>query len=256
MADPRITVILCMLLSYIAYLRVSTDRQAEEGLGLAAQDKAIRTLLRERRVRPSRFYEDRGVSGAVEDRPELSELLQTLGSGDLVVVARLDRLARDLLTQEVLLRDIRQRGADVVSCSPAESDYLRDDPHDPTRKLIRQVLGAVSEFERALIKLRLQRGRALKAERGGFAYGSPPFGYGAEGGELVMVAEEQAAIQLARGLRHEGASLREIGLTLAERGYPSKRGGSWYPSTVARVLDRSVPPSPNEPRTASESQVR
>lgn len=114
----------------------------------------------------------------------------------------------------------------------------------------------MSEFERALIKLRLQRGRALKAECGGFAYGSSPFSFGAEGGELVMVAEEQAAIQLARGLRHEGASLREIGLALAERGYPSKRGGSWYPSTVARVLDRGVPPSPNEPRTASESQVR
>jgi hypothetical protein len=72
-------------------------------------------------------------------------------------------------------------------------DYLRDDPHDPTRKLIRQVLGAVSEFERSLIKLRLQRGRALKAERGGFAFGAPPFGFGAEGGELVPVDREQEA---------------------------------------------------------------
>jgi DNA invertase Pin-like site-specific DNA recombinase len=78
----------------------------------------------------------------------------------VVVVARLDRLARDLLTQEFLLREIRQRGADLVSCSDTEADYLQDDPHDPTRKLVRQVLGAISEFERALIKLRLQRGRA------------------------------------------------------------------------------------------------
>ena len=48
------------------------------------------------------------------------------------------------MTQEILLRDIRKRGSEVVSCSRAEADYLADDPNDPTRKLIRQVLGAVS----------------------------------------------------------------------------------------------------------------
>lgn len=228
-----------MLMSYIAYLRVSTDRQAE-GLGLAAQDSAIRSLLRERRVRPSRFFEDRGVSGAVEDRPALAELLAELRPGDVVVVARLDRLARDLLTQEFLLRDIRQSGADLVSCSAAEADYLRDDPHDPTRKLIRQVLGAVSEFERALIKLRLQRGRAIKAERGGYAYGSPPYGYGAEGGELVPEPREQEAIRLAKDLRSQGRSLREIGLALSEAGFPSKRGGAWHTTTVARLVARAI----------------
>jgi DNA invertase Pin-like site-specific DNA recombinase len=228
-----------MLLSYAAYLRVSTDRQAEEGLGLVAQDKAIRALLRERRVKPSRFYEDRGVSGAVEDRPALSDLLQAVGPGDVVVVARLDRLARDLLTQEVLLRDIRQRGADVVSCSSAESDYLRDDPHDPTRKLIRQVLGAVSEFERALIKLRLQRGRAIKGEHGGYAYGSPPYGFRAEGGALLAEPEEQEAIRLAVDLRNQGRSLREVGIALMHAGHASKRGGPWHPTTVARLLSRA-----------------
>ena len=173
-----------MTLTYFAYARVSTDKQAEDGFGLAAQEKAVRSYFRERRARPPRFFEDRGISGAVEDRPALSELLAALATGDVVVVARLDRLARDLLTQEFLLRDIRQRGADLVSCSSAEAEYLKDDPNDPTRKLIRQVLGAVSEFERSLIRLRLQRGRAVKAERGGFAYGSPPFGYRAEGGGL------------------------------------------------------------------------
>jgi DNA invertase Pin-like site-specific DNA recombinase len=127
---------------------------------LAQQEQSIRAFLRQQGVRQFRFFEDRGVPGAVEDRPGLAELLAELRPGDVVVVARLDRLARDLLTQEFLLREIRQRGADLVSCSDTEADYLQDDPHDPTRKLVRQVLGAISEFERALIKLRLQRGRA------------------------------------------------------------------------------------------------
>jgi site-specific DNA recombinase len=227
-----------MTMTYLPYLRVSTDRQAENGLGLAQKEKSIRAFLRHRRVRSVRFFEDRGVSGAVEDRPGLAELLAELRPGDVVVVARLDRLARDLLTQEFLLRDIRQRGADLISCSTAEADYLQEDPHDPTRKLIRQVLGAVSEFERALIRLRLQRGRALKAERGGYAFGSPPFGYRAESGELVPVLEEQEAIALAFKLRRSGCSLREIGQALSEEGHRSKRGGAWYPSTVARLVSR------------------
>jgi len=228
-----------MTMTYLPYVRVSTDRQAENGLGLAQQEKSIRAYLRDRRVRPTRIFEDRGVSGAVEDRPGLAELLAELRPGDVIVVARLDRLARDLLTQEFLLRDIRQRGGDLVSCSEAEADYLQDDPHDPTRKLVRQVLGAISEFERALIKLRLQRGRALKAERGGFAYGSPPFGFRAEGGELVPLDREQEAIAMALELRRQGRSLRQIGADLTKAGFTPKRGGSWYPPTVARVLDRA-----------------
>src|SRR3954454_15755438 len=228
-----------MTLSYLPYLRVSTDRQADDGLGLAQQEKSIRGLLREKHARPTRSYEDRGVSGTVEDRPGLAALLAELRPGDVVVVARLDRLARDLLTQEFLLRDIRQRGGDLVSCSETEADYLRDDPHDPTRKLVRQVLGAISEFERALIKLRLQHGRALKAERGGFAYGAPSFGFRAAGGALVPLDREQEAVAMALELRRQGSSLRQIGTALTEKGFTSKRGGPWHPSTVARMLRRA-----------------
>jgi DNA invertase Pin-like site-specific DNA recombinase len=71
---------------------------------------------------------------------------------------------------------------------------LHDDPEDPSRRLIRQVLGAVSEYERAMIALRLRRGRAAKGARGGFAYGSPAFGHRAAGRALVPDEREQAAI--------------------------------------------------------------
>lgn len=227
------------MLSYLPYIRVSTGTQANDGLGLALQERAIRAYLDEHRASAGRFYEDRGISGTVEDRPALRELFAVLGPGDLVIVARLDRLARDLLAQEVLLRDIRQRGADLVSCSAAEAEYLQDDPHDPSRTLIRQVLGSVSQFERSLIRLRLQHGRALKAECGGYAFGSPPYGYRAEGGQLVPEPQEQEAIVFACALRRKGHSLRDIGVALADAGFASKRGGGWHPTTVARVLSRA-----------------
>ena len=222
----------------IGYARVSTERQAERGLGLDVQETAIRATARERGYKLARIVRDEGVSGAVEDRPGLGELLEALSAGDVVIVARLDRLARDLLTQEFLLRDIRRRGADVISCSAAESDYLSDDPQDPTRKLIRQVLGAVSEFERSLIRLRLSRGRAAKAARGGFAYGSPPFGARSEDRALVPEPREAEAVAFARKLRAQGASYRGICAALTDAGYKPRRAACWHPMVIRRVLAR------------------
>lgn len=229
--------------SAVGYVRVSTERQAEEGLGLAIQERAIRHLARTAGLKLQEIVRDEGVNGTLEERPGLASLLDSLRPGMVVVVARLDRLARDLLTQEFLLRDMRQRGADLVSCSQAEADYLRDDPDDPTRKLIRQVLGAVSEFERALIKLRLSRGRAAKAAKGGFAYGSPPYGSRAADRKLVPEESEQAVIELATRLRREGASLRSIGRSLLEAGHSPRRAKAWHPQVVARLLRREAGPS-------------
>jgi DNA invertase Pin-like site-specific DNA recombinase len=69
-------------------------------------------------------------------------------------------------------RRVRRLGGGAFSTSAAESGYLVDDPDDPSRKLIRQILGAVSEYERAMIPLRLRSGRHRKAKHGGFAYGA------------------------------------------------------------------------------------
>ncbi len=79
-----------------------------------------------------------------------------------------------------------------------------------------------------------------RAEAGGYAWGRPPFGYRAEGGELVPDPDEQAAVQRIVGLRADGASLRQIAVTLTAEGLTPKRGGSWHPQQVARVLDRVV----------------
>jgi DNA invertase Pin-like site-specific DNA recombinase len=222
----------------IGYTRVSTERQAEEGLGLDVQAQLIREHAKSAGLRLHGIVEDAGVSGAVEDRPGLADLMERLAPGVVVVVPRLDRLARDLLTQEFLLRDIRKRGADVVSCSRAEADYLSDDPEDPTRKLIRQVLGAVSEFERAMIRLRLARGRRAKAARGGFAYGAPPYGTRAEDGGLAPEPAEADAVSLARTLHGRGDSLRAICRALDAAGFRPRRSAQWHPQVVARIVAR------------------
>jgi DNA invertase Pin-like site-specific DNA recombinase len=228
----------------IGYLRVSTDAQAERGLGLDIQERAIRAWAKERKYRLVGIERDEGVSGSngLADRVGLADALEALrdGKGQGLVVYRLDRLARDLIVQEQVLAEVRRLGADVFSTAQSETGYLADDPDDPSRKLIRQVLGAVAEYERSMIALRMRSGRRRKAERGGFAYGSPPLGYAAKDRKLVADPEEQRAIARIRELHEQGASLRAIAATLTVENIKPKRGRRWHPTTVARVLNRGT----------------
>jgi len=141
--------------------------------------------------------------------------------------------------QETILAEVRRIGGEVFSTSPAEASYLTDDPDDPSRKMIRQVLGAVSEYERSMVVLRLRNGRRRKAQTGGYASGAPAFGYEAKDGDLVELEEEQVTVKRIAELRASGASFRAICSTLESEGYRSKRGGTrWQPMAVKRVLDR------------------
>src|SRR5437762_2753389 len=178
-----------------AYLRVSTDRQAEEGLGLDVQQHAIRAWAKQHGHQVVAWTRDEGVSGSngLDGRIGLAEALEAIRErrAEALVIYRLDRLARDLVLQEQLLAEVRRLGGVVYSTSSAESDFLTDDPDDPSRRLIRQVLGAVSEYERGMIALRLRSGRRRKAEQGGFAYGAPSYGYRSERGVVVAEPDEQ-----------------------------------------------------------------
>jgi DNA invertase Pin-like site-specific DNA recombinase len=225
-----------------AYLRVSTDRQAEEGLGLEIQEQTIRGWARQHGHRVVLWARDEGVSGSngLDMREGLADALQAVRDhqAEGLVVSRLDRLARDLVLQEQLLADVRRMHAEVFSTSAAEASYLSDDPDDPSRKLIRQVLGAVNEYERAMIALRLRSGRRRKAENGGYAYGSPPYGWRAVGRELIEDADEQTALRRMRELRVGGSSFREIAAVLQAEGHAPKRGACWYPMTIRQMLRR------------------
>jgi DNA invertase Pin-like site-specific DNA recombinase len=226
----------------IGYLRVSTDKQAEDGLGLDVQRDKIRAWAKDNGHKIVAWYTDEGVSGSngVDTRVALGPALEALKPPSIcgLVVYRLDRLARDVILQETLLRDdIRPYGS-LFSTMPSEQDVMDDDPSDPGRRMVRVILGAVADYERQLIKLRLHGGRAAKAARGGYAYGAPPLGQRAVDHELVPDEREQAAIAHIRELHGQGRSLRQIVAALEDGGYQTKRGGHWFPSTVARVLAR------------------
>jgi len=227
----------------LGYVRVSTQEQVA-GFGLDVQERAIREYCKAAGLRLVDVYRDEGQSGSngLETRGGLAEALARLqaGAASLLVVYRMDRLARDLLLQETLVQRLRDQGTPVRSASEPDLDT---DTDDPTKVLIRQIIGAVSQYERAVIRGRMMAGKAAKAAKGGFLGGLPPYGFKVEDGEVVVDDAEQEVVQLVGRRRASGASLRDIGSELTSRGLKPRAGGVWHPNTVRRIAAQSPVPS-------------
>jgi DNA invertase Pin-like site-specific DNA recombinase len=143
------------------------------------------------------------------------------------------------MVQEYLLRNLSDFGGILLSAREGENELLNGESKDPSRKLIRTILGAVSEYDREMVSDRLSAARHAKAAGGGYAHGALPYGYHSQGGKLVPVAAEQKALAKMRLLAGQGVPNREIARVLTAEGYPTKRGGQWCAATVARIIKRA-----------------
>src|ERR1700758_5320376 len=168
-----------------AYLRVSGKGQLD-GDGFPRQRAAIKQYAAAHGIRIVRWFEEQGISGTkdLENRPALQELMLALHSNGtrLVLIEKLDRLARDLMVQETIIGDLRKNGFEIISV--AEPDLCSD---DPSRKLVRQVFGAIAEYERAMIVLKLRGARERKRAKDGKCEGRKAYGHTPE--EKKNVAE-------------------------------------------------------------------
>lgn len=218
----------------VGYVRVSTNEQAASGLGLAAQREAIESSATRLGLPVAEILSDAGVSGglAVEDRPGLLDAVSLLGKGDVLLVARRDRLGRDVVNVALIERMIAKRGARVVSCAGEGSDL-----DGPSGMLVRTILDAVNMYEKAMIGLRTRV--ALRAKRkAGKRAGALPLGYalGEDGQTLVPIAAEMETLSMIRKRRLEGASFESIANELNEGRVRAKNGGAWFRASVRAVL--------------------
>ena len=158
----------------VAYFRVSTDQQAASGLGLEAQRAAVRAYAAKNNLHIVSEHTDEGVSGklGISDRPGLGCALQSMmteGAQGLLV-HKLDRLSRDLLTQLTIERTVEKSGARILSASGEGT--LAD---DPSTVFTRRVLQAAAEMEAGVISARTKCALAAKKARGE-RVGRPAFG--------------------------------------------------------------------------------
>jgi DNA invertase Pin-like site-specific DNA recombinase len=140
----------------------------------------------------------------------------------MVVIERLDRLARDLMVQETIVADLRKNGFELVSV--AEPDLMAN---DPTRILVRQMMGAVAQYEKSQIVLKLRGARVRKRAKEGRCEGRKPYGY---------YDGEAATLERLKALRAEGLGFDRIAARLNEEGVATRTGRPWHGVVVNRIL--------------------
>ena len=218
----------------VAYIRVSTE---DQHLGPDAQRAAIAVWAERNGVVIVATFEDRGVSGAaaIDKRPGLLSGLDGLaehGAG-LFVVAKRDRLARDVMNAAMIERMAERVGARVVSAAgEGEGD-------DPASKLMRTMIDAFAEYERAIIRSRISAALAVKAARGEKVGGVQTYG-AAEGIEAERTDAEREIVAAVVKARAAGLSIREIAAELAAAGMRTRKGGEIQSTQVARILRRAA----------------
>ena len=208
-----------------AYLRVSGKGQVK-GDGFTRQLKAIREYAKAHGIRIARIYREEGVSGTkeLENRPALSEMMEALhGNGvKLVLIEKLDRLARDLMIQETIIGDLRKYGFDLISAT--EPDLLSD---DPSRVMFRQFMGAIAQWEKTVIVQKLRGARQRAKAKHGRCEGAKPYG---------TLRGEAEVVERIRELRAKGLGFDRLAAQLDKEGIKTRRGKRWHGTVVNSIL--------------------
>lgn len=215
----------------IAYIRVSTERQVDEGHSLEAQRAKLEAYATAFGLEIVGVEMDAGISAATLERPGLQRALAALRSGaaDVLLVTRLDRLTRSVKDFAHLVESYFKVGG-----SRLMSVNENIDTTTPTGRLILNVLMTVSEWEREAAAERTTAVMQHLKASGKFTGGLPPYGFFVdEEGALQVDAEETVKLGQARTLRERGASLRTIAQTLGT----NRRTGKFFnASQIARML--------------------
>lgn len=209
---------------FIAYYRVSTDRQGQSGLGLDAQRAAVLRQIAGDSELIAEFTEVE--SGKKSDRPELAAALAACKKQKAkLVIAKLDRLARNV----AFIANLMESGVEFIAA---------DNPH--ANKLMLHMLAAFAEHEREQISKRTKDALAAAKARG-TKLGNPRPGESLTRGRTTIsknAAARHASIgPIIHELRNQGLSTHAIARELNQRGIPTARGKEWMSTTVCNILN-------------------
>jgi DNA invertase Pin-like site-specific DNA recombinase len=203
----------------IGYCRVSTHEQAANGVGLAAQEAAIRAECDHRGWLLVDLVRDEGASGKSLERPGLRRSLERIAAGEAegLIVSKLDRLSRSVVDFGTLLEWFMEAEASLVALD------LDIDTSTPGGRLVANVFASVAEWEREIIGQRTREG--LAAQRAAGKVTCRP-----------AVADRPELTRRIQRLRERGYTLQAIADRLNRDGVPTLRGApAWQPSSVRQA---------------------
>jgi len=219
-----------------AYIRVSTDLQVESGVGIKYQKDVCTQWAAERSMEIERCFVEDAISGAsgLEMRPKLMLAIAMLSKGDVLVVARRDRLGRDVLVMSIIESEIERKGARIASVAGEGTEN-----NDPTSLLMRRMVDAFAEFDRKIICGRVKAAMQAKKDRNERC-GHIRFGYklADDGVHLEVNEDDIPALHRILNLGESGFTIPQIVDHLNENGLFNRGGMKWKKSTVHRYLQR------------------
>lgn len=217
-----------------AYVRVSTDRQADKGYSIGEQTERIESYCKAKDWHLVKIYTDPGFTGSNMDRPALQELIRDIELYDIVLVNKMDRLSRSQHDTLYLVQDIfAPHGCSFVSMQESF------DTTTPIGIAMLGILSAFAELERSQIKERTKMGKEARKKKGLWHGGSNvPIGYDYEDG-FLSINDEAVQIKIIYERFLQGEKIRDICRYMAAN-YTTKYTSWNYVGTVRRILGNSV----------------
>ncbi|NUF45018.1 recombinase family protein [Acinetobacter pittii] len=217
----------------IGYVRVSTDKQAEEGISIDAQVAKIKAWASLNDYELIHVYSDEGISGAsLNKREGMLQALDRVKKGMAFICYSLSRISRDTIDTIQISRQIEKAGADLVSLSE------KIDTTGASGKMIFNMLAVLNQFERDQTAERTKFAMQFKKSRNQ-AYSPIPYGYDRCGNELVLNISEALTIIKIKEMSKAGIGYAEIARKLNEEQIPTKKNRLWQRHTVYYLLQRS-----------------
>jgi DNA invertase Pin-like site-specific DNA recombinase len=201
---------------------VGTDKDSQR-----RQQEAVSSCARSLGFEIVREYYDAAVSGAdaVDTRAGFNDMLTyMLGNGArTIIVENASRFARDLIVQETGYQMLKARGIELIAADAPES-FLSD---TPTAALIRQILGAVAQFDKTTLVNKLRGARERKRAATGRCEGNP-----------AWIPVTASVIDVARSYHAQGMSLRQVSAKLADGGMRAPSGQPYGAQSIKQMLTR------------------
>ncbi len=223
----------------IIYTRVSTQDQSDSGAGLNAQLDACRSFAKQQGWEVSGEYQDAGISGTadLDKRIGLMTAIGELKKGDVLLVAKRDRIGRDVMLVKSIERMVAKRKASIHALNGSNEAT-------PEGALMNTLMDGFAAYEVAVIRARTKAALGAKKARGE-RMGKIPFGFMADsdGVHVVPCELEQVALRKISELKNAGYSLQRIANALNNQSMFNRQGNPWNPvllHTICKDIDQRL----------------
>jgi site-specific DNA recombinase len=216
------------------YIRVSTEKQADEGFSLDAQAHKLGAYCQAQGwdVAPAHIYVDAGVSGKTADRAAFAAMMDAAQREEInrIVAMKLDRMARNVRDFLGIVDSLTSAGCGLVLI---KESFDTSTPHG---KFALTMFAAMAELEASTIAERMDMGRREKAAQGGYNGSQCPLGYQYTNETFTVVPGQAETIQQVFAWFVDGLGMSTIAQRLNTAGATTAKGGKWYASTVKYIL--------------------